>query len=139
MGELAPATANLSLVVASDSLADRIALVLREWNLPWARMGESEALEGARKGTGRIVICDWQKGRRLYLEQLRAAGAVPVVLLAQKVDTLTDVEMATAPSELVAAVFRAQGRLEGVETGSLRAHQPLQPGHRRSSSRCRSW
>lgn len=119
MQERAPGPIDVALVIGSESLSDRLAHLLREWRLGARRFGEAEALVAARDGSARVVVCDWKKGRRLYLEQVKAAGAIPVVLLTERTETLSDVEVATAPSELVAAVFRAQGRLASAQTGNL--------------------
>jgi two-component system NtrC family sensor kinase len=66
-----------------------------------------------------VVVVQKRDGFKLFVERLRGAGAVVVVLGLRGDEGLNDVDFAVRPSELVGAVFRAQGRLAGVESGSL--------------------
>lgn len=105
-------------VVADEELHARIQEVLDAWHLRSERVNEATALQRVSFGHCRVVVTERRLGLRLYLERLRAAGAVAVVLGGPGPDVSADIECVVRPSELVASVFRAQGRLLGVETGS---------------------
>ncbi len=119
MRERMPGQLDVLLVVASEPLARRVSPLLSEWKLSFARVEEGEALAQVRLGVSRVVVCEVSEGRRPSFEELRASGAVPVLLLSTKADTPPDVEIATTPEDLVSAIFRAQGRLASEEAGSL--------------------
>ena len=106
------------LVVADESLFERIREVLTAWHLHFERVTDMGALPKVEHGYCRVVVIERCRGMRLYLERLRAVGAVPVVLGAPGPDVTPDIECVLRPSELIASVFRAQGRLMGLETGS---------------------
>lgn len=107
-------------VAADEELQVRVREVLEAWHLRFERVEEATALSMVGQGRCRVVLIERRPGLRLSLERLRAAGAVPVVLGAPGPDVTPDIECVTRPSELVAAVFRAQGRLMGLErSGTL--------------------
>lgn len=106
------------LVVSDETLFERVREVLTAWRLHFDRVTDVGALPKIEHGVCRVVVVERCRGLRLYLERIRAVGGVPVVLGAHAADVLSDIECVIRPSELVAAVFRAQGRLMGVETGS---------------------
>lgn len=106
------------LVVTDEALFERVREVLTAWRLHFERVTDVGALPKIEHGACRVVVIERCRGLRLYLERVRAVGGVPVVLGAHGPDVLSDIECVVRPSELVAAVFRAQGRLMGVETGS---------------------
>ncbi len=116
----APRTARLDCltVIADEELHARIREVLDAWHLSSERVTAETALQRVASGHCRVVVTERRLGLRLYLERLRAAGAVPVVLGAPGPDLGTEIECVLRPSELMASVFRAQGRLLGLETGS---------------------
>ncbi len=103
------------VVAADDELHASIGEVLHTWNLRFERVDESTALTKVEQGQCRVVMFERHPGLRLSLERLRAAGAVPVVLGTPGTDVISDIECVEQPSEIVAAVFRAQGRLQGLE------------------------
>ena len=105
-------------VVADEELHARMQEVLDAWNLRSERVNEATALQRVSLGHCRVVVTERRLGLRLYLERLRAVGAVPVVLGGPGPDVSADIECVARPSELVASVFRAQGRLLGLETSS---------------------
>ena len=106
------------VVVADDELHERVREVLEAWHLSFERVTEPAALKRVSQGQCRVVVTDRRPGLRLALERLRAAGAVAVVLGGLPGEVTADIECVARPSELVASVFRAQGRLLGIETGS---------------------
>ncbi|MDP1829627.1 MAG: ATP-binding protein [Archangium sp.] len=105
-------------VVADEELHARIGEVFGAWHLRSERVDELTALRRVGQGHCRVVVTERRPGLRLYLERLRAAGAVPVVLGLPGPDITAEIECVARPSELIASVFRAQGRLLGIETGS---------------------
>lgn len=106
------------LVVADVELAERVRETLSAWHLRFQRVSEVEALSFVERGRCRVVAVDRRPGGRLYLERLRAAGAVPIFLGAPGADVIPEVECAQRPSELIAAIFRAQGMLHRIELGA---------------------
>jgi signal transduction histidine kinase/putative methionine-R-sulfoxide reductase with GAF domain len=117
MEKSAPQT-ELLLVSVNAELVERVRLALAAWHLPAALLSEPEALTRVEQGHARIVLVDPAVGR-MGIERLRAAGALCIVLGVPGDDGLGEVDHATKPAELIAAVFRAQGKLEGVERGGL--------------------
>jgi two-component system, NtrC family, sensor kinase len=117
---VAEATARLDClcVVADEELHTRIQAVLDAWHLRSERVTEQVALQRVSQGHCRVVVTERRLGLRLSLERFRAAGGVCVVLGAPGPDVTPDVECVARPSELIASLFRAQGRLLGVEAGS---------------------
>lgn len=110
---------DLLLVVADGPLLERVEEVFSAWRLVAERCTEVGALSRAEQGECRVVVLEKTEGVKLSVERLRAAGAVVVVLGLRGNEGLNEVDFAVRPSELVAAVYRAQGRLAGVESGSL--------------------
>jgi C4-dicarboxylate-specific signal transduction histidine kinase len=110
---------DLLLIVPDEALAARVNEVFGAWRLTARACSEPEALSLVEKGTCRVVVVQKREQVKLTVERLRAAGSVVVVLGLRGDEGLGEVDFAVRPSELVAAVFRAQGRLAGVETGSL--------------------
>jgi signal transduction histidine kinase/GAF domain-containing protein len=113
----APDRLDCLLVVADEELLKRLREVLGAWHLRSHRVNHAAALDHVGHGVCRVVVVERFPGLRLFVERLRAAGAVPVVLGASGPDVTPDVECVVRPSELVASVFRAQGRLLGLEHG----------------------
>ncbi len=111
--------ADLLLVVPEEPLAARVREVLETWRLKAESCSETEAMAQVERGLCRVVVVQKREGVKLTVEKLRAAGSVVVVLGQRESEGLGEVDFAVRPSELVAAIFRAQGRLAGVETGSL--------------------
>jgi signal transduction histidine kinase len=110
------ATSQAVLVVAdSPSLVARLEDVLMPWGVLAVPAPAEQALSLVDSGHARIVVCELRAGVRLYLERLKAAGAVPIVVGRVVDEAIRDVDYASKPSELVAAVFRAHGRLAGLE------------------------
>lgn len=105
------------LVVAEGELLTRVREVLSAWHLKFEVLGEDEAIPRVEYGQCRVVVVDRRPGMRLYLERLRATGALPIVLGAAGPDVLSEIECVQRPSELVASIFRSQGRLQGIESG----------------------
>ncbi|MFO0597457.1 MAG: ATP-binding protein [Myxococcaceae bacterium] len=105
------------VVVGEGELFDRTREVLVAWRLSHARVNEAEVLPMVEQGACRVVITDRRPGLRLFLERLKASGAQLVLLGARGPDVIPEVDCVTRPSELVAAVFRAQGRLTGISSG----------------------
>lgn len=107
------------LVVAEGELLTRVREVLTAWHLQFELVGEDDAIPRVELGACRVVVTDRRPGLRLYLERLRATGAVPIVLGTSGADVLhPEIECVQRPSELVASIFRAQGRLLGIESGA---------------------
>lgn len=106
------------LVVSDETLVVRLEEVLRAWHLQFERTSELGALPKIEHGDCRVVVVDRRPGFRLYLERIRAAGGLPVVLGVHGPDVSHDIDCVERPSELIAAVFRSQGRLRGVESGA---------------------
>lgn len=102
------------LVVADGELTARVAEVLRAWNLEFEVQTDLAALSSVESGRCRVVAVERRPGLRLFLERLRAKGAVPIVIGASGPDVIPEIECALRPSALLAAVFRAQGRLLSV-------------------------
>jgi signal transduction histidine kinase len=102
------------LVVADGELTARVCEVLSAWHLRYELQSDGAALESVQHGLCRVVAVERRPGLRLYLERLRAAGAIPIVIGAAGPDVIPEVECAQRPSALLAAVFRAQGRLQNV-------------------------
>jgi two-component system NtrC family sensor kinase len=117
MGAEAPDRPDCLLVVADDELLKRLDEVLQAWHLKAERTQHAAALEKVGQGVCRVVVVERFPGIRLYVERLRAAGAVPVVLGTPGPDVSSEFECVVRPSALVAAVFRAQGRLLGLQSG----------------------
>lgn len=111
-------------VVTDEALFLRVQEVLTAWRLAFERADEVRVFPLVEQGVCRIVVIDRRPSFRLFLERIKAAGGVAVVLGAMGPDVPSDVECVVRPSELVAALFRAQGRLMGVETNS--AHRVSQ-------------
>ena len=110
---------DLLLVVADGPLLVRVEEVFSAWRLAAERCTEVGALSRVEQGECRVVVIEKTERVKLSVERLRAAGAVVVVLGLRGNEGLNEVDFAVRPSELVAAVYRAQGRLAGVESGSL--------------------
>jgi two-component system NtrC family sensor kinase len=107
------------LLVADDALAHRVDEVFTAWRLKAERCTEAEASNHIERGWCRVVVLEKRDGVKLSVERLRASGAVVVVLGLRGGEGLNEVDFAVRPSELVAAIYRAQGRLAGVESGGL--------------------
>ncbi len=103
------------LVADSPSLVARIEDLLMPWGVLAVQAPAEQALSLVDAGHARIVVCEARPGIRLYLEQLKAVGAVPIMVGRLGDEPTRDVEHASKPSELIAAVFRAHGRLAGLE------------------------
>ncbi|MBE2249185.1 MAG: GAF domain-containing protein [Myxococcus sp.] len=96
--------------------------------MPWGILAmqapPEQALTLVDSGHARIVLCEMREGLRLYLDRLKAAGAVPIVVGRAPDEPVGNVEYAGKPSELIAAVFRSHGRLAGLEpTGADRVNE----------------
>ena len=102
-------------VVSDEALCRRIDEVLGAWRLGYEIVDGIRAIKLVEQGRCRIALVDRRPQLRLFLERLKAAGAVPIFLGAADADVPSDVERVVRPSELVAAIFRAQGRFLGVE------------------------
>jgi signal transduction histidine kinase/GAF domain-containing protein len=111
--------ADLLLVVSDEALYLRVAPVLATWRLHALRCTLHECLQRVEAAECRVAVVEKREGVKLQVERLRAAGAVVVVLGLREQEGLQDVDFAVRPSELVAAIHRAQGRLAGVESGGL--------------------
>ena len=103
------------LVAESPALVARVEDLLMPWGILAMQAPPEQALTLVDSGHARIVLCEMREGVRLYLERLKAAGAVPIVVGRAPDEPVGDVEYAGKPSELIAAVFRAHGRLTGLE------------------------
>ncbi|MCA2980587.1 MAG: GAF domain-containing protein [Myxococcaceae bacterium] len=103
------------LVAESAPLVARIEDLLEPWGVLAIQAPPELALTMVDSGHARIVLCEAREGLRLFLERLKAAGAVPIVVGRQPAEPLGDVEFAGKPSDLIAAVFRSHGRLAGLE------------------------
>lgn len=103
------------LVAESPSLVARVEDLLMPWGVLAMHAPPEQALTLVDSGHARIVLCEVRDGIRLYLERLKAAGAVPIVVGRPPDEPVGEVEYAGKPSELIAAVFRAHGRLAGLE------------------------
>jgi len=103
------------LVAQSPALVARVEDLLMPWGILAMQAPPEQALTLVDSGHARIVLCEMREGVRLYLERLKAAGAVPIVVGRAPDEPVGDVEYAGKPSELIAAVFRAHGRLTGLE------------------------
>ena len=115
-------------VVDDDELLARIREVFDAWHLRFERVDQATALARVGHGDCRVVVIERHLGLRIYLERLRAAGAVPVVLGASGADVTPDIECVARPSELVASVFRAQAFQEDAQPGTaLDHHHPAVP------------
>lgn len=110
---------DLLLIASDDALAARVSEVFGAWRLTAQRCGEATALALTEHGSCRVVVVEKRDGLKMLVERLRAAGAVVVVVGLRGNEGLNDVDFAVRPSELVAAIYRAQGRLAGVESGSM--------------------
>ena len=119
MAEEATARPDLLLVVSDESLVARVDEVFSAWRLLAERCTEAGALAKVEQGVCRVVVLEKTGGVKLSVERLRAGGAVVVVLGLRGNEGLNEVDFAVRPSELVGAIYRAQGRLAGVESGSL--------------------
>lgn len=119
MVEEATARRDVLLVAADDALVARVVEACSAWRLVAERCSEVGALAKVEQGECRVVVLEKGEGVKLSVERLRAGGAVVVVLGPRGNEGLHDVDFAVRPSELIAGVFRAQGRLAGVESGSL--------------------
>jgi signal transduction histidine kinase len=112
------------LVAESPSLVARIEDLLEPWGVLAMQAPPEQALTLVDSGHARIVLCEMREGLRLYLERLKAAGAVPIVVGRTPDEPIGGVDYAGKPSELIAAVFRAHGRLAGLEpTGADRVNE----------------
>jgi signal transduction histidine kinase/PAS domain-containing protein len=112
------------LVAESPSLVARVEDLLEPWGVLAMQAPPEQALTLVDSGHARIVLCEVREGLRLYLERLKAAGAVPIVVGRPPQEPLGGVDYAGKPSELIAAVFRAHGRLAGLEpTGADRVNE----------------
>ncbi|HEY1086788.1 MAG TPA: hypothetical protein VGE37_03805, partial [Archangium sp.] len=80
MGVEATARLDCLLVVADEELLRRLGAVFDAWHLKAERASHAAALEKVGHGVCRVVVVERFPGLRLYVERLRAAGAVPVVL-----------------------------------------------------------
>lgn len=103
------------LVAESPSLVARVEDLLEPWGLLAMQAPPEQALTLVDSGYSRIVLCEMHHHIRLYLERLKAVGAVPIVIGHPPDEHVGDVEYAGKPSELIAAVFRAAGMLAGLE------------------------
>lgn len=103
------------LVAESPALVARVEDLLMPWGILAMQAPPEQALTLVDSGHARIVLCEMREGVRLYLERLKACGAVPIVVGRSPDEPVGDVEYAAKPSELIAAVFRAHGRLTGLE------------------------
>jgi hypothetical protein len=112
------------LVAESPSLVARIEDLLEPWGVLAMQAPPEQALTLVDSGHARIVLCEMREGLRLYLERLKAAGAVPIVVGRTPDEPIGGVDYAGKPSALIAAVFRAHGRLAGLEpTGADRVNE----------------
>jgi two-component system NtrC family sensor kinase len=119
MEEEATPRSDLILVATDEALVVRVDEVFSAWRLVAERCTEAGALAKVEQGDCRVVVVEKSAGVKLSVERLRASGAVVVVLGLRGNEGLHEVDFAVRPSELVAAIYRAQGRLAGVESGSL--------------------
>ncbi len=103
------------LVAESPSLVARVEDLLMPWGILAMQAPREQALTLVDSGHARIVLCEMRDGVRLYLDRLKACGAVPIVIGRAPDEPVGNVEYAGKPSELIAAVFRAHGRLTGLE------------------------
>jgi two-component system, NtrC family, sensor kinase len=103
------------LVAESATLVSRVEDLLMPWGVLAMHAPPEQALTLVDSGYARIVLCEMRAGVRMYLERLKAAGAVPIVVGRAPDEPVGDVEFAGKPSELIAAVFRAHGKLTGLE------------------------
>jgi two-component system, NtrC family, sensor kinase len=103
------------LVAESPALVARVEDLLMPWGILAMQAPREQALTLVDSGHARIVLCEMREGVRLYIERLKACGAVPIVVGRAPDEPVGDVEYAGKPSELIAAVFRAHGRLTGLE------------------------
>jgi two-component system NtrC family sensor kinase len=117
MGAAATDRLDCLLVVTDEDLQARLKEVFEAWHLHSQRVDAPAAMERVGRGLCRVVVVERFPGLRLYLGRLRAAGAVPIVLGQPGADVPPEVECVVRPSALVASVFRAQGRLQGLEGG----------------------
>jgi signal transduction histidine kinase/GAF domain-containing protein len=112
------------LVAQSSTLVERIEDLLMQWGVLAVQAPPEQALTLVDSGHARIVLCERHHCDRLYIDRLRAAGAVPIAVGSGSDDALGDIDQATRPSELIAAVFRAHGRLTGLEpSGAERVNE----------------
>jgi signal transduction histidine kinase len=112
------------LVAESPSLVARVEDLLEPWGVLAMQAPPEQALTLVDSGHARIVLCEVRDGLRLYLERLKAAGAVPIVVGRPPQEPIGGVDYAGKPSELIASVFRAHGRLAGLEpTGADRVNE----------------
>ncbi len=103
------------LVAESPALVARVEDLLMPWGILAMQAPREQALTLVDSGHARIVLCEMRDGVRLYLDRLKACGAVPIVIGRAPDEPVGNVEYAGKPSELIAAVFRAHGRLTGLE------------------------
>lgn len=112
------------LVAESPALVARVEDLLMPWGILAMQAPPEQALTLVDSGHARIVLCEMREGLRLYLDRLKAAGAVPIVVGRAPDEPVGNVEYAGKPSELIAAVFRSHGRLAGLEpTGADRVNE----------------
>jgi two-component system, NtrC family, sensor kinase len=103
------------LVAESPALVARVEDLLMPWGILAMQAPREQALTLVDSGHARIVLCEMRDGVRLFLDRLKACGAVPIVIGRAPDEPVGNVEYAGKPSELIAAVFRAHGRLTGLE------------------------
>ena len=87
------------LVAESPSLVARVEDLLEPWGLLAMQAPPEQALTLVDSGYSRIVLCEMHHHIRLYLERLKAVGAVPIVIGHLPDEHVGEVEYAGKPSE----------------------------------------
>lgn len=107
------------LIVASDDeLFGRVREVLDAWHLVHLRVTVDQAQAHVDAGHCGVVLLGRTPEVVAHIDALRARGAMPVVVGGEGQDLPADIECVSRPSALMAAIFRAQGRLMAHDGGA---------------------
>jgi two-component system NtrC family sensor kinase len=99
------------LIGCDEPLALRIESLLGGWRIRCSRSSLDDALSRGTRARAAIVCLTQTEDCRASAEKLRVAGLVPIALGSRTAAIGEDVDCAGRPSELLAAIHRAQGRL----------------------------